>query len=75
MAIILLYVNPLYSGNLLGFQAGPFFPTFPYFFWFAPTFPYFIVKMPYYPYFFTLKCHLHVKLQDFFLARITRSDF
>ena len=25
--------------------------------------------MPYYPYFFTLKCHLRVKIQNFFLAR------
>ena len=28
--------------------------------------------MPYYPYFFTLKCHLRVKIQNFFLSH---SDF
>ena len=31
--------------------------------------------MPYYPYFFTLKCHLRVKIQKFFLARFARSVF
>ena len=31
--------------------------------------------MPYYPYFFTLQCHLRVKIQKFFLARLARSDF
>ena len=43
-----------------------------YLFLFTPTFPYFFMKMPYYPYFFTLKCHLHVKIQKFFLSH---SDF
>ena len=50
------------SMNIItGFQVGPTFPIF-------PTFPYFFMKMPYYPYFFTLKCHLCVKIQKFFLA-------
>ena len=30
---------------------------------------YFFLKMPYYLYFFTLKYHLRVKIQNFFLAR------
>ena len=41
-------------------------------FLFAPTF---FLKMPYYPSFFTLKCHLLVKIQNFFLARSSRSKF
>ena len=39
----------------------------------GPTFfficSYFFLKMPYYPSFFTLKCHLRVKIQNYFLAR------
>ena len=63
---------------LAGFQWGPtfpIFPTFPYFFLSAPTFPYFFMKMPYYPYFFSLKCHLRVKFQKFFLARFACLGF
>ena len=51
-----------------------FFLLFPTFLS-APTFPYFFMKMPYYPYFFTLKCHLRVKIQKFFLAPVACSDF
>ena len=34
-----------------------------------------VLKMQYYSYFFTLKCHLRVKIQKFFLTRFARSDF
>ena len=64
--------------GLAGFQVGPtfpIFPTFPYFFDMFLLFPYFFLKMPYYPYFFTLKCHLRVRIQKFFLARFACSDF
>ena len=65
----------LFSGHS-GFQAFKWALLFLFFLLF-PTFlicSYFSMKMPYYPYFFTLKCHLCVKIQNFFLARFAPSD-
>ena len=48
-----------------GFQAGPTFPAFPYFF----------LKMPYYHYFLVQKCLKWPKIVMFFLACFARLEF
>ena len=64
-SFVMIVLNFAYAG----FQAGPTFPTFPYFFFCVPTFPYFFLKMPYYPYFLVEKCLKWPKIVIFFLAR------
>ena len=66
-SLILLWLMMLY----FRLSSGPYFSYFSLLFLFAPTIHYFFMKIPYYPNFFTLKCHLHIKIQIFSsLARI-----
>ena len=54
------------SIHITALSSGPFFSLL--FFICSYSF----MKMPYY---FTLKCHLRVKIHNFFLTRFPRSDF
>ena len=60
---------PCYSSegpsNLYQTQAFKWALLFPTFL-ICSYFLYFFMKMPSYPYFFTLKCHLRIKIQNFF---------
>ena len=60
-----------YFMPIQAFKRTLLFPTF----LICSYLPYFFLKMPYYPYFFTVKCHLRVKIQKYFLDRLARSDF
>ena len=76
---LLNFSYPLFSTCILGAQKNRLFETFllsthNQAFKRAPLFAtflicsYFSLKTPCYPYIFTLKCHLHVKSQKFFLT-------